>query len=70
MESRKRDCYNLQLPYQNRAGVAVAETLFPLRAVYLLIQRFVLDHHGYLDNRSRDYERKDYLHGAFQYFFR
>lgn len=55
MESRKRDCYNLQLPYQNRAGVAAAETLFSLRAAYLLIQRFVLDRHGYLGNSSRDY---------------
>lgn len=55
MESRKRDCYNLQLPYQNRAGMAMAETLFPLRAVYVLIQLFVLDRHDYLDNSSRDY---------------
>lgn len=42
-------------PYQNRAGVAVAETLFPLRAAYLLIQRFVLDRRDYLGNNRRDY---------------
>lgn len=55
MESRKRDCYNLQLPYQNRAGIAVADTLFLLRATYLLIQRFILDHHDYLGNNRQHY---------------
>jgi len=55
MESRKRDCYNLQLPYQNHVGIAVAETLFPLRAANLLIQRFVSDRHSYLGNNRRDY---------------
>lgn len=69
MESRKRDCYNLQLLYQNPVGVAVAETLFPLRVAYLLIQRFVLllERHGFLGNNRRNYYRKDYLYGTFQY---